>query len=143
MQADGASAPPESRFGERLKYGRDQLDLSIEALSRLSKEYDPTGQGVSPTSIARYESGERLPGLGEFRMLCDALDVPARWLLYGDLDNAGKSTAEQALLASLETYMREKREDPIVGGMTVSQHVSWFARGNRAAAIAKAKKPKA
>ena len=143
MKANGPAETPESRFGERLSYARKELDLSIEALSRLSKEYDPSGLGVSPTSISRYESAGGMPGLSEFRVLCDALDVPAQWLVYGELANAGKDEAEQGLLASLERYVRAKQADiEIGGGSTVSGYISWHSQQSRFSVIAKAKKPK-
>lgn len=142
MKTTGPAMTPESRFGERLSYARKELDLSIEALSRLSKEYDTSGQGVSPTSVSRYESSGGMPGLSEFRILCDALDVPAQWLLFGELANAGKDEAEQGLLASLERYVRAKQTDIEIGGSTVSEYFSWHAQQDRAAVIAKAKKPK-
>ena len=144
MKANGPAETPESRFGERLCYARKELDWNIEALGRLSKDYDPESQGVSPTSIARYESGDRLPGLGEFRILCDALAVPAQWLLFGDVGNSGNNESEQGLLAALERYIRSKGEDVMLGaGMPASQYVAWHAQQNRLAAIEKAKKPKA
>lgn len=141
MKAIGVFTP-ETQFGARLAYARNELGLKVEALSRLSKDYDPAGQGVSPTSIARYESGDRLPGLGEFRILCDALDVPSQWLLYGDIANGGQNEFEQHLLAALDGYIRAKGHDVMLEGAPVSHYVAWHAQQNRAGAIEKAKKPK-
>lgn len=78
------NAGPEAGMGKRVRYARNDLGLSVEGLARLSREYDSFGSGLSPTSISRYETGESLPGLREFRLLCEALDVPLTWLLYGD-----------------------------------------------------------
>ena len=78
MPAQGPMDMPESRLGERLRYARSQLDLNIEALSRLTEGYDANGKGVSPTSISRYESGENLPGTLELRILCDSLGLTAQ-----------------------------------------------------------------
>jgi len=68
----GLNMAPESRLGDRVRYARSELKLNAEALSRLTKEYDLQGTGLSPTSIARYESGESLPGARELRILCFA-----------------------------------------------------------------------
>ncbi|MDP1966111.1 MAG: helix-turn-helix transcriptional regulator, partial [Reyranella sp.] len=84
--AAAAGAAPESLLGDRIRYARADLRLSIEALSRLTKEYDQPDGGLSPTSISRYESGESLPGLREFRLIAESLDVPPGWLIYGTLE---------------------------------------------------------
>lgn len=140
-QAQGATPVPESRFGERLKYAREQLGLNIEALSRLSRDLDIASEGVSPTSIARYEQGDRLPGLAEFRCLCDALLVPAQWLLYGDIGNAGKDDIEQSLIDVLSRFARAKAAE--LDTLTLeTQMKEDFKKRLRLEAIAKAKKPK-
>lgn len=114
MWAD-ANSPPESRLGERVRYARNELKLNIEALSRLTKEYDLQANGLSPTSIARYESGDSLPGIREFRILCESLELPISWLLYGDPTEAGKvpelSAGEKFVLAGLRSMIAEKTED--------------------------------
>jgi len=111
LSADGL--PPESRLGERVNYARKDLGLNIEALSRLTKEYDPSGSGLSPTSISRYESGETLPGLREFRLLHEALDVPMSWLVYGVEDpKPPQNKPEEALLLyALKQLVRAQRDD--------------------------------
>lgn len=97
---------PESGIGNRLKYARKQLDVSIEALSRYSVNFDTDEKkGVSPTSLLRYEAGEFLPGARELRILCDALDVPPRWLLLGEVENRGEDVLEQTLISALEGYV--------------------------------------
>lgn len=110
-----ANAAPESRLGERARYARNDLKLNIEALSRLTKEYDAQGTGLSPTSIARYESGESLPGIREFRLLCESLEVPMAWLLYGDPTEEEKGVklteAENHVLCGLRAMMAERKED--------------------------------
>jgi transcriptional regulator with XRE-family HTH domain len=111
----GANSPPESRLGERVRYARNELKLNIEALSRLTKEYDLQGTGLSPTSIARYESGDSLPGIREFRILCESLELPISWLLYGDPTEPSKepelSEGEKFVLFGLRSMMAEKKED--------------------------------
>lgn len=106
---------PESRLGERARYARNDLNLNIEALSRLTKEYDTLGNGLSPTSIARYESSESLPGIREFRILCETLEVPMEWLLYGtftdDTDRPTVTQGEKFILLGLRTIIAEKKDD--------------------------------
>lgn len=79
---------PEDLIGERIKSKRLSLDLNFEQLSRLSKDYDSANEGISPTSLLRYESGKFKPGARELRILCDTLDVSANWLLLGEGDSA-------------------------------------------------------
>ena len=109
---------PESLLGERTRYARNDLRLSVEALSRLTKDYDPDGTGLSPTSISRYESSESLPGIREFRILCESLDVPMTWLLYGDStkpdDSPKLSQAERLVLIGLRMIAREGKDDSSV-----------------------------
>ena len=77
--------PPEKGIGGRIKEARlrKDNDLTIEALSRLCKMVDPIGQGIAQPTIVRYEKGEVLPGAREIRVICNALDVSADWLLFG------------------------------------------------------------
>lgn len=134
--------PPEGAIGERLKYARSELSLSVEALARLTKPYDKhESKGVSPTSIARYESGESLPGARELRLLCEALDVPPQWLLLGSLPNMGKSQPQQALIAALQQFIRETQEDVNLGGELASVHTQRWAVEERAKWLEEARKP--
>lgn len=131
--------PPESLFGARLKYARDELKLNIEGLARLTKEFDAQGQGISPTSISRYETAGNLPGLREFRILCDALDVPPQWLLYGHVSNAEGGAHEQALVKALREFVRaQANEDLIQQG---DAQTKWFASQVRRERLARARKP--
>lgn len=142
MPADGPTPTPEGRLGERLKYARAQLELNIDALSRLTEEYDSNRKGVSPTSISRYESGENLPGTFEFRLLCDALDVPAQWLLYGEVPNAGKNEYEQNFLSAMKNYVRSVAAENISDELVVKPYLQFVVRGTRDQLLEKAKKPR-
>lgn len=104
-----AGAAPETGIGERIKYARSELSLSVDALARLTKRYDQFGEekGISPTSITRYESGESLPGARELRLLCEAFDVPVQWLLLGQLPNSGRNAVEQQLLEALTRFAQQ------------------------------------
>lgn len=137
------NAAPESRLGERVRFARNDLKLNIEALSRLTKEYDAQGSGLSPTSIARYESGESLPGTREFRILCESLDVPLTWLLYGDPTEDAKvpklTDGEKNVLIGLRSMMAEDKDD-----FSVEQpphQRDWLKVEIRNAKLARARKP--
>ncbi len=54
--------------------------MSVEALSRMCKMCDREQQGISRTTLLRYEAGSILPGAREIRILCDALGVRPDWL---------------------------------------------------------------
>lgn len=141
-----ANATPESRLGERVRYARNELNLNIEALSRLSKEYDAHGSGVSPTSIARYESGESLPGIREFRLLCEALELPIAWLLYGDPaeDKKGPvlTEAEKRVLFGLRSMMAESKDDFSIASTSQTEWLNDVAKAQiRNEKLARARKP--
>lgn len=138
-------AAPESRLGERVRYARNALNLNIEALSRLTKEDDPQGNGLSPTSIARYESGDSLPGIREFRILCEALEIPLAWLLYGDTTddtNGPKLTeGENIVLAGLRAMMIENKQTDAFTVHLTKFEMDRFKAETRTARLAKARKP--
>lgn len=137
------NAAPESRLGERARYARNDLKLNIEALSRLTKEYDAQGSGLSPTSIARYESGESLPGTREFRILCETLEVPLTWLLYGDPTEDAKgpelTDGEKHVLVGLRSMMAEKKDDFSMEPTPYER--DWLKAESRNAKLARARKP--
>jgi transcriptional regulator with XRE-family HTH domain len=136
-------AAPESRLGERVRYARNDLNLNIEALSRLTKEYDPLGNGLSPTSIARYESGESLPGVREFRILLESLDVPMAWLLYGDPTSPDEQTkltdGERSVIVGLRAIAAQAQPDAATS--TIDAANSYFRGQVRMDRLLKAKKP--
>ena len=66
-----------------LKSSRQRFDLTLEQLSRLTKEIDPTGNGISRVALSRYENGSSLPGLRELRLLSFSLRQPLAALAYG------------------------------------------------------------
>ena len=134
-------AVPESRLGERIRHARDELDLNIEALSRLTKEYDLEGVGLSPTSISRYESGASLPGLREFRLVREALDVPMAWLLYGSIEDAPKpefSEPERIMLYALRNVIAQAGPD---SSLSATYNSGWIKEEARMGKLNRAKKP--
>lgn len=101
MFASIITNPPEAGIGKRIAYCRGQLDnLSVEALARYTKNFDP--DGISRTTIVRYESGDNIPGGRELRILSDALWVPVDWLIWGRVESSGVSSEDIALLEALD-----------------------------------------
>jgi len=142
MPSTGADSPPEAGIADRLKYARSELSLSIEALSRLTKRYDPhEGKGVSPSSLLRYESGESLPGGREIRLLCEAFAVPTQWLILGQIPNSGRTASQQELIAAIARFIRETMSDIPVGGELVSEMQQRSEERARAEWITEARKP--
>jgi transcriptional regulator with XRE-family HTH domain len=73
---------PERHLGRRVKQLREALGLNFEQLAALTREYDP--EGIAPVTLRRYERDDEsatLPGLRELRILCEALEVSADYLL--------------------------------------------------------------
>lgn len=95
----------ESGIPKRIAYCRGQLNnLSVEALARYTKYFDPTG--ISKASIVRYESGDSFPGARELRILCDALWVSSDWLLLGTLDLNLQNPAAVGLIDALTDFVQ-------------------------------------
>ena len=134
------SDPPESMLSRRIKHARAELLLSVEALSRLTREYDHKGDGLSPTSISRYESGDALPGLREFRLIAEALDVPVAWLLYGiiEVEKQEFSNEEKLLLFSLRSVVATAKDDAKVQNPT---DADWLQKQARMEKLNRARKP--
>lgn len=127
---------PEKGIGGRIKEARlrKENDLTIEALSRLSKLVDPVGQGIAQQTIVRYEKGDVLPGARELRVLCDALNVSADWLIMGQ-ERKGVVDLDVALAAfSRVLKARLTAENPLAYPATSADVV-------RPMLLAKAKEP--
>lgn len=70
---------------DRLKKYRQNAELTLEALSLVTKGVDPEGKGISRVSLSRYESGSE-PGLRELKILSWAFRKPLALIVYGDQD---------------------------------------------------------
>lgn len=107
--------PPEHGIGDRIKEARQRpnYDLSVEALSRLCRESDGESQGIAPTTLLRYEQGKVLPGAREIRILCDALDVSADWLLFGVENPMGITLSEGLTLLAEVIEDRQNHNNPL------------------------------
>lgn len=75
--------PPEDGIGGRVALIRSQKELTHDGLSKLTKLADPSGVGISRTTIRGYELGSFKPGARELRILSRALQVSPTWLLLG------------------------------------------------------------
>lgn len=141
MPAD-AHMPPESRFGERMRDARQQLGLSVEALSRLCKAYDqPDGKGISPPTLGRYESNDTLPGLRELRIVSRALGVPVQWLVFGNLPDVKGAAPIQAMVTAMRDFVTYVQNDIQLGGGRLSDFADEDGDGWRATRLAEARKP--
>lgn len=128
---------PELGIAERIKEARLRPgnDLSIEALSRLSKMIDPAGQGIAQQTIVRYEKGIVLPGARELRILSDALAVSTDFLIFGR-ERSGTVDMDVALKAlSRVLHERLTAENPYT-------YPPPNAIDERPMLLAKAKEPK-
>lgn len=128
---------PEKGIGARIKEARlrKENDLTIEALSRLCKLVDPVEQGIAQPTIVRYEKAEVLPGARELRILCDALNVSADWLIMGQ-ERKGVIDLDVALDA-LSRVLKDR--------LTAGNPIAYPATSTdvvRPMLLAKAKEPK-
>lgn len=76
-----------TEFGDNLRSRRQRWNLTLDAMSRLTKLVDPAGAGISRVALSRYENGDSLPGLREIKILSLALRTPLASLVYGDADD--------------------------------------------------------
>lgn len=107
-EAKQGYTPPEQGIGERIRLKRAEVGdgLSVEDLSRVCKEFDPEGKGISRLALSRYEAGKFMPGARELRILCKALGISPNWLLLGnDSDRLSKSDYE--MIEKLKSWTRE------------------------------------
>lgn len=102
--------------------------MNIEWLSRLTKEYDSSGGGLSASSISRYETGEGLPGVREFRLLCEALDVPAHWLMYGCLSDESPDPVESEVIRALSALIASQTTDAQLRNKAQDAWFKWETR---------------
>ncbi|CAN7253672.1 helix-turn-helix domain-containing protein [Acidovorax sp. LjRoot74] len=84
MPIDSAHLFDDTKVASYLKHARAHHDLTLEQLSRLTKEIDPAGTGVSRVALSRYENGASLPGLRELRLISFATRRPLALLFYGE-----------------------------------------------------------
>ena len=108
--------PPENEIGLRVKNRRFELDLKVEELARLTQEYDYSEdkKGIAASSIHRYESGAFKPAMREIRLLCDALETSADWLIRGvshelNQKNSQRAQAAEHALKAIEIMIEEEK----------------------------------
>lgn len=136
--------PPENRIGERIRLKRAEIagGLTVEDLSKICKEFDPEGKGISRLALSRYEAGKFIPGARELRILCEALGVSPNWLLLGT-DRERWSESTSMMVAALDVWVRERANrgelDDMLSGYGKEKDVVRIERIHRA--IAKEPKP--
>lgn len=85
-----AGDPLAIAIGRRLVEAREGLGLSQADAAMASRRADPSGEGVSRSTLSLYETGINKPGARELVVLCEALKVTPNWLLYGS-DNPART----------------------------------------------------
>jgi len=88
-----------------LKSARSHHDLTLEQLSKLTKEIDPAGVGVSRVALSRYENGASLPGLRELRLISFATRRPLAFLFYGERTDPMSSYRMELEMRITDTVM--------------------------------------
>lgn len=101
-------------FADALKRGRQRLDLTLEQLSLLTKEIDPTREGVSKMTLSRYETGATLPGLRELKIISFALRRSIADLIYEESDDPMNSYKLTLELRITETVNQMLTADGII-----------------------------
>ncbi len=99
---------------QRLKAVRQQRDLTLEQLSSLTKEIDPTGDGVSRVALSRYENGATLPGLRELRLISFATRRPLSFLIYGQRTDPMSSYKLELEMRIIDTVMDSVVADGLI-----------------------------
>jgi DNA-binding XRE family transcriptional regulator len=88
----------------RLQQLRKEAGMSQVQLSVATKETDPTGRGLSDTSVCRLESGTYTPRASTVKLLADTFSkVLARRVTMDELYGAGGSLA-------LTGYLEKERQ---------------------------------
>jgi transcriptional regulator with XRE-family HTH domain len=109
-----------SFFTDAMKIARRRQDLTLDELSTLTKEIDPTGAGISRVALSRYETGASLPGLRELRLLSFALRKPLAFLLYQDNTDPMSSYKLELEMRIMETVNDHLEADGLIKGVNAS-----------------------
>ncbi len=93
-----------TRFGEKIKDRREQLQISQEQLANLI--------GVSRRTIITYETGTARPRENTLRKLAQALGVTQRYLLTDDCDDPQAGIQEEPFVqAARDTFGKKGAEE--------------------------------
>lgn len=108
-------------IGERIQKSRKALELSAEELVLLLASYDfeavnENDKGISLPTIYRYEKGEREPGAREIRLLCNALNVSADWLIFGQPWNTDQA-ADSQLANDFRSLVKRAADDKTLNAL--------------------------
>jgi transcriptional regulator with XRE-family HTH domain len=119
---------PEKSIGARIKAKREELGLNFEQFAALTREYE--AEGIAAVTLRRYErEGDRatLPALRELRILCDALDVTADYLLR-DRRPAEDERRDSADWEELKAIMARAIKTEQLPGIVGTQPYAAFER---------------
>lgn len=93
-----------TKFGEKVKSRREELQLGQEHLGRLC--------GVSRRTIVSYETGGKYPREATLRKLTKALGVTERYLLTDDCDDPEAGIDEEPFIrAARDSFGRKGAEE--------------------------------
>ncbi|MCF8186382.1 MAG: helix-turn-helix domain-containing protein [Sulfuritalea sp.] len=111
----------ELSIGERIQKKRKQLDFSVDQLALLTAAYDfgvlaENDKGLSSQTLYRYEKGEREPATREIRLLCEALNVSADWLIFGK-DWNYQQEADTILANSFRALIKNVNDEDRLGAI--------------------------
>jgi transcriptional regulator with XRE-family HTH domain len=93
---------PEDGIGQRISQKRVLKALNHDGLAKLTKLVDqPSGLGISRTTIRGYELDISKPGTRELRLLSQALETTPNWLIYGG-NEADGATGQSVVLGKTQ-----------------------------------------
>lgn len=118
MAIDDPELFDDATFAKRLKTARQSRELTLEQLSALTKEVDPSGTGVSRVALSRYENGSTLPGLRELRLISFAVRRPLSVLVYGQRTDPMSSYRLELEMRIMEVVMDSVTAEGLVKGET-------------------------
>jgi len=116
MAIDDPELFDDAIFAKRLKTARQSRELTLEQLSALTKEVDPSGTGVSRVALSRYENGSTLPGLRELRLISFAVRRPLSVLVYGQRTDPMSSYRLELEMRIMEVVMDSVTAEGLLKG---------------------------
>jgi transcriptional regulator with XRE-family HTH domain len=89
---------------------RQRLVIALQNGRRrgITQEVVAAKLGVRQSAISNWKRGAREPSLAQIKQLAEALEVPAEWLLFGDVTRL--SPDERDLLADYRAVEDKKRD---------------------------------
>jgi transcriptional regulator with XRE-family HTH domain len=111
----GQQDPAGRAFGDRIRHRREQADLTLEQVAKLS--------GVSRAMLSKVERGEKSPTIGVAKRIAHALDISFS-ALVGDEPAARRAFAlvrkdQRQVFRDPETGFERHLLSPLMAGMSV------------------------